>query len=83
MKIRLEGTKEEIQWAVDSLKKLYSITETSKLYANRDGKSYRCYVELVAFFVRSGSALDSKNEVPISEPQPKSWDAVLGGKKDE
>lgn len=71
MKIRLEGTKDEIKWAVDSLKKVYSVTDQSKLYQNRDKTTCRCYLEVTPFFVRSES----------SEPQPKPWDAVLGEEK--
>jgi len=73
VKIRLEGTKQEIDWLVESLAKTYSITKPVKLYPNRDGKTHRAYVELTPFFVTSGSAADSK------ESKPKHGDMVLGG----
>jgi hypothetical protein len=73
VKIRLEGTKQEIEWLAESLAKTYSITKLVKLYPNRDGKTHRAYVELVAFFVTSSSTADSQ------EPKPKSGDMVLGG----
>jgi hypothetical protein len=60
MKFRLEGTKLEIEWAIASLKKCYSISNESKFYLNRDGKTYRCYLDLHPFFVVSDSALHSK-----------------------
>jgi hypothetical protein len=81
MKIRLEGTKDEISWIVSSLEKVYSVTSKSKLYQNRDKTTYRCYLDIVPYWVRSGSILDSK--VTLSdEPQPKPWDAVLGGENE-
>ena len=83
MKIRLEGTKQEIDWLVESLAKTYSITKPAKLYPNRDG-THRAYVELTPFFVTSGSAADSKAQTQVTgsdegEPRPKSGDMVLGG----
>jgi hypothetical protein len=83
VKIRLEGTKQEIDWLVESLAKTYSITKPMKLYPNRDG-TYRAYVELTPFFVTSGSATDSKAQTQVTtsdegEPRPKSGDMVLGG----
>jgi hypothetical protein len=73
VKLRLEGTKQEIDWLVESLAKTYSVTKPVKLYPNRDGKTYRAYVELVAFFVTSSSTADSQ------EPSPRPGDMVLGG----
>lgn len=63
MKIRLEGTKEEIE---DTLKRLEPIFlfVASTLYPNRDGKTYRCYL--------AASVREDGN-------QPKHDDAVLGG----
>ena len=79
MKIRLEGTNEEIKWAVQSLRKIYSVTDESKLYKNRDNVTYRCYIELAAFFIQSSSSLDSN----LTESnQPKPWDVVLGGENE-
>jgi hypothetical protein len=72
VKIRLEGTKQEIDWLVESLAKTYSITKPTKLYPNRDG-THRAYVDLVAFFVTSSSTADSQ------EPSPRPGDMVLGG----
>jgi hypothetical protein len=72
VKLRLEGTKQEIDWLVESLAKTYSVTKPVKLYPNRDG-THRAYVELVPFFVTSGSTADS------GEPKPKPGDMVLGG----
>jgi hypothetical protein len=66
MKIRLEGTKAEIDWAVESLKEHYSLPTISKLYPNRDRITYRCYVEL--FPSTHGEAR-----------RPAPGDAVLGG----
>jgi len=73
VKIRLEGTRQEIDWLVESLAKTYSISKPVKLYPNRDGKTHRAHVELVAFFVTSDSTADS------GEPKPKTGDMVLGG----
>jgi hypothetical protein len=80
MKIRLEGTNEEIKWVIQSLCKIYSVTSESKLYKNRDNVSCRCYVELTAFFIQSGSDLDSN---PTESNQPKPWDVVRGGDNNE
>jgi hypothetical protein len=81
MKIRVEGTREEIDWFVLGLKKIYDVREVSKPYANRDGKNFRVYVELFPFFVRSGSPQDAKNLSDGGdgvEASPRPYDAVMG-----
>ncbi len=67
MKIRLEGTKAEIDWVVESLKEHYSLPTVSKLYPNRDRTTYRCYVEL----------FPSTHDGEVRRPAP--GDVVLGG----
>lgn len=80
MKIRLEGTKDEIKWAIESLKKVYSVSSESRLYQNRDKTTYRCYLEVTPYFIRSGSTAElSTLEQEDLEANPKPWDAVLGG----
>jgi hypothetical protein len=80
MKIRLEGTKDEIKWAIHSLNKVYSVSSESRLYQNRDKVTYRCYLEVTAFFIRSGSEADlSSIERDDSVANPMPWDVVLGG----
>jgi hypothetical protein len=80
MKIRLEGTKDEIKWAVESLKKVYSVSSESRLYQNRDKVNYRLYLEVTPYFIRSSSTAElSTLEQEDLEANPKPWDVVLGG----
>ncbi len=82
LKIRVDGTKEEIDWFVLGLRKTYDVRSVSKFYPNRGGETFRVYVEVFPFFVRSGSTLDSKNEALLGqplEPTPRPGDVVLGG----
>lgn len=76
MKIRLEGTKQEIKWAIAALKHIYSVREQSKLYQNRDGVSCRCYLEVVPLSAEA-------NQKQSDELQPQPWDAVLGTSSNE
>jgi hypothetical protein len=48
MKIRLEGTEDEINWACSCIKnnREMAIENESKLYANRDGKTFRKYIDV-------------------------------------
>ena len=64
MKVRLEGSILEIEWAVESLKKVCEVRSRSKLYPSRDNKGYRCYIEI---FPNGGNL-------------PRSDDVVLGGR---
>jgi hypothetical protein len=83
MKLRLEGTKAEIEWAIESLKKVYSVMTVSKLYPNRDKVNYRCYLEVIPYSLRSDSVTElSSLEQEDLEVNPEPWDAVLGGNKD-
>lgn len=82
LKIRVEGTQEEINWLVEGLRKTYDVRSVSKFYANRSGETFRVYVEVFPFLVKSGSALDSKNVASLGEnlePTPRPGDVVLGG----
>ena len=45
VKIRIEGTREELADALECLDDSFIIHSSSKLYANRDGETFRFYVE--------------------------------------
>ena len=48
MKIRIQGTKEEILFGIESLKRAFGehIQEISRHYADRNGQTYRVYIEI-------------------------------------
>lgn len=46
MKIRLTGTLEELEQAVEKLKTAFEVVSASKPYANRNSTEYRVYVEI-------------------------------------
>ena len=48
MKIRIQGTKEEVLVGIESLKRTFGehIQEISRHYADRNGITYRVYVEI-------------------------------------
>ncbi len=81
MKLRIEGTSDEIDWLVKSLEQTYSIANKSRLYQNRDKTTCRCYLEIHSYFRRSSPANTEPStlEKEDSEANPKPWDVVLGG----
>lgn len=79
MKIRVEGTKNEIKFIVDYLKQRYPKLTESRLYQNRNNTNYRCYLELSPYFSSDSTAQTSSLEKEALEAQPDPWDAVLGG----
>ena len=46
MKIRLTGTLEELEQAVEKMKTAFEVVGISKPYANRNSAEYRIYVEV-------------------------------------
>jgi hypothetical protein len=80
MKIRLEGTRNEINWAITLIKNTpeMKVIDESKFYPNRDGKTYRQYLE-----VRQSTLEEMPKHWQGSEsPQPKTVGAVLGGQSE-
>ena len=46
LKIRLQGTEEEIKKGVESLKNIYKELDVSKPYKNRNSEYYRVYLNV-------------------------------------
>jgi hypothetical protein len=71
MHIRLEGTQQEIDLAIEKIRKTFTVNRVSKLYPNRRTNNIahmRCYLDVV---------VTHTTQVVDKEPSP--YDVVLGG----
>lgn len=46
LKVRLQGTAEEVQKGVEELEKYFRVLEVSRPYKNRNSEYYRVYMDI-------------------------------------